>query len=332
MKKFKKILELFISGKTGTERRDEDTVYVATANALVIREFDRFENTRQYILAVRVGNNLLGNSSIITQNYNRQVLPEQLEMSSRVTMIPFSVLQQAGLSFNNFAELDAGPEETLWRKVHIEKATEDKFNALLKDKNVKVKSKRKFKDYQGKNFFELHLLQGQHFAGARLFSVSGRIFLLDIDRVEITHGIVNPFLVEMQDKFVKTISEAYESLKPDAVKRAEAAKIPVLRQGEWFFIPVENELEVARIKRQREQILADAKRLGQRGTPLAGILQAGQNRPNRVTEAIVLKDDHFVTGTVSHTGREHADIKLKKWYRAVPNTSQTSWAITGDLD
>jgi hypothetical protein len=39
-----------------------------------------------------------------------------------------------------------------------------------------------------------------------------------------------------------------------------------------------------------------------------------------------------VLGTVTHSGREHEPVELKKWCLAVPNTSVKSWTIRGDVD
>ena len=80
-------------------------------------------------------------------------------------------------------------------------------------------------------------------------------------------------------------------------------------------------------------------------------LQAGPNRPNY---AMGISLDHdqavrghgvlddwqevrdravsYVTGKVEHSGREHAPLILKGWYRAVPNTATESFTITGDID
>ena len=41
---------------------------------------------------------------------------------------------------------------------------------------------------------------------------------------------------------------------------------------------------------------------------------------------------HLVSGYVEHSGREHAKLVLKGWFKAIPNTSTRSFTITGDVD
>ena len=61
-------------------------------------------------------------------------------------------------------------------------------------------------------------------------------------------------------------------------------------------------------------------------------LKAGNNRPNRVSKLYVEKGQNFVTGNVTHTGREHEPITLKGWHKAIPNTATKSFTITGSID
>lgn len=112
-----------------------------------------------------------------------------------------------------------------------------------------------------------------HFTGALLFESTDstgreRVFLFDIDREEIKHQIFNPFITEINysgnsinqvklndresdtgngtataeivsTKVIekpKSIAEAYELLKPEAVREAELSGINVVRQGEFFFV------------------------------------------------------------------------------------------------
>jgi hypothetical protein len=63
-----------------------------------------------------------------------------------------------------------------------------------------------------------------------------------------------------------------------------------------------------------------------------GSLQPGSNRPNNVSRLAKIKGVSYVLGTVSHSGREHEPVELKKWCLAVPNTSVKSWTIRGDVD
>lgn len=63
-----------------------------------------------------------------------------------------------------------------------------------------------------------------------------------------------------------------------------------------------------------------------------GELRANNNRPNEVNIYLSIPEGQFVSGEVTHSGREHEPLHLKGWYIAVPNTAIGSWQITGAID
>lgn len=345
MKNLNTAFEMFKQNKTGSVKRDADSVFVSTKNALVMRRFmARSEATLEEILAVRIGAYMIGNSSKLDIRFlpdRAMVAPEQETLAQLVPMIPFSVMRQAGLSLKEYSELERGNEETLFRS-GVTRLEKHELDALKKDssvRNIQVVSKEERSRYAGHELvkytiFTVEFERGQHFAGARLFKVSDRVFLLDVDRNELNHGIINPFLVELQDKSVKTIADAYQSLKPSVVVQAESDGLKVQRQGEWFLIPVTDELTSKRIDKALQDRLNAIPEGSRRGGDWdkRGELRAGNNRPNRAELYAKINGEHFVKGTLSHSGREHKDLVLKTWYKAMPNTSITSWQITGDLD
>lgn len=335
----KQALDLLRAGEVRAFRPVGDSVLVVTKNAIVKRHYNKFYGQRQDVLALRVGEHVIGNSSAFsTRGMQAVVTDEQLELAQLVPMIPFSVIQQANLDLTKYAELDAGPEETLYRKTSRTQMTEGDMQNLRRDKSLREFTAKAVESYRyttdKQKLYDVTYLQPQHFAGARLFRIADRRFLLDVDRGELKHGIINPFLVELKES-VSTISEAYESLKPQSVKDAESRGLIVQRQGEWFFIPV------SQLRERQAQKIADAntersKANGDNrfGIESAnnGILRAGNNRPNRVETFVEISGNYFCKGIVSHTGREHADMLLKSFHEAVPNTSISSWTITGDVD
>ena len=249
---------------------------------------------------------------------NRSETDIQVELSKHVAMLPFSVFDQAKLDINTLQVIDQGGAETVTRKFETGK--------MLKDKETK------------KTYPEIKM-ETVHFTGASVFKVDKEYFLFDIDRQEIKHKIFNPFLVKLPVS-VSSIKQAYDVLKPNDVKKAEWIGAEVKRQGEWFFIPVTNDIA------KRMESLSKVKNVLKNIT-----LRAGNNRPNdargieldnkgdtvannagfsarRNQEGTVC----FVTGRVTHSGREHADLVLKGWYRAIPNTATESFTITGDID
>jgi hypothetical protein len=42
--------------------------------------------------------------------------------------------------------------------------------------------------------------------------------------------------------------------------------------------------------------------------------------------------ESYAQEVVSHSGREHAYLRLKGWWMAVPNTSVKNFTVTGDVD
>lgn len=286
---------------------------------------------------------LLGNSSILpligrtvaygrVRNNNRETLVQRI-LAEHMRMIPFSIFEQANLDLNKINLVDQTGDETLTRKV--------------KNPNYKswLESSR-----SGPEF----ITQNIHFTGASLFEVEGRYFLFDINREEIKHKIFNPFVVELKTK-ATSIKQAYESLKPSEVIKAEKQGKKVLRQGEWFFIPsakpkmpkVSKEVllnlianasawraerfEPLASKKLIKEVLKRAQKLS-RQVPMPLQLKAGQNRPNNAELGLQVNKKTFVTGKIVHSGREHRDLVLKGWYQAVPNTAVKSVTITGDID
>jgi hypothetical protein len=224
--------------------------------------------------------------------------------------IPFTVFKEANLDITKF---------TL-----IEKAAEEDVVVTVVDRYDYELGKQLYKD------------EKRHFTGASLFEVDGKQYLFDIDRVEIGNKIFNPFLATLKVK-CKTIKEAYQSLKPEEVLKAEKKKLKVLRQGEWFFIPIKKAPKLPVWTRKdlltavngtwSEQQAVKAKY----ATALS--LKAGNSRPNTCTKGMTIKGVAYCSGKVSHTGREHKDLILgKKWYKAVPNTSVANFTISGDID
>lgn len=299
-------MELFKAGKTGKNGN-----FFAVVNAVVYRDIKEnhdgtFSNI-QDILVIRTNSGiLLGNSSRLKnledKRYTTKLEPSRVQriLSETISMIPFSVFSEAGLDLMTCEIVDSGPAETLMEKTDV---TEFGHGQPRKKEIAR------------------------HYTGARLFRAKSKnpltlqthkYFLCDVDRREISHGIINFFLAELPEK-CGSIVEAYDMLKPTEVKNAEANGIQVQRQGEFFFIAstVKNFIEC----------------------PIIRQIQVGNSRPNRVEKGHSVTDtkgntEFYVTGTISHTGREHADLELDKtkWFKVVPNTSKANFQLTGDID
>lgn len=306
-----KAIQCFLTGGTGKFGK-----YFAVANALVYRTIlternGTVQEVGQNVIALKIVREnetiLIGNSSVLPlvgrsvsfgrESLNSGVSEVQTRLSRYIPMIPFSVFTEAGLNLNKLSILERGPEMTVTR-------VEEKYNSKTRE-NDKI-------DVQ------------VHFTGASLFQVETKTFLFDIDQREIKHKIFNAFLVELTSP-VKTISEAYQSLKPQEVIDAEKAGLEVKRQGEWFFIPVKGDFDA---------VMHTPNWGNDKGKTVAMPLdlRAGNNRPNKVTQHAKVGKEIFVSGRCEHSGREHATLMLKGWFKAVPNTSVQSFTLTGDVD
>lgn len=304
-------LELFKQGKTGKNGK-----FFAVANALVYRDIrDRhgvFESV-QDILVIRTNSGVfLGNSSRLPnledRRYKNSINEAAVQriLADHISMVPFSVFHEAGLDILTCEIVDSGPAETL------KELGESKWSEELGEYKKQVITR--------------------HYTGARLFKASpkkrmllnaeipDKYFLCDVDRRETEHKIINFFLAELPEK-CGSITEAYEMLKPDEVKTFEKNTGSIVdRQGEFFFIPsshdekyfYNDDLGASQIRR----------------------IQVGNSRPNTVEKGYEIGGVFYVTGTIEHTGREHAPLKLdtNRWFKVVPNTSKANFQLTGDID
>lgn len=347
---FKKVLEAFKQGEPLSASRDSSSTYVSTGELLLIRQFQQEyrynsqgKNLKAYVLGLKTKTEVIGNSSIVpvekeNGRSNDSVLDEQLIMSDSVTMIPFSVLKEAGLSLYTFKEVARGSEETLMRKVErlMTQVAYDKLDQKLVISCEELTEKSAFYRADSSMKFNVEYYEKQHFTGPRLFQCSSNdkkevsTYLLDVDRNELPHGLINPFLVKLSDSTVTSVQEAYESLKPSEVIQAEEKELKVLRQGEWFFI--ETTVDASFLNKTLEKQAEERKKANRWSDGKRGELRAGRNRPNTVQFFVEINGSYFIKGTVSHTGREHKDIDLKGWYQALPNTATESWTISGNID
>jgi hypothetical protein len=357
---------------------------------------------------------LIGNASKLTRcgSYRRGAeSPAQRVMQElEIALIPFNVFEEAKLNLRTAKVIEQGKPEELtvprmtWDSyiggfhfMEIWKTKQQKGKPDTKDKVIKdlvpcdVWSSETNQNIRGWQWKELEKsnLEERHFIGAMLLEVSKKYYLFDVDRRELTFWRFNAFLSEIP-KPVKTIAQAYDSLIPDKVRKAQKEGKKVLRQGEWFFIPSKlpgsipaskrdhkigaNEPEgdsfdlryypdnnfeipeekikqrlseikpkyhkghlarVADFRRALKEFVNARKRLAREAPikfSIRGELRAKNNRPNWVDKLVKLPEGDFVSGMVTHSGREHEPLLLKGWYIAVPNTAIASFQITGAID
>lgn len=226
--------------------------------------------------------------------------------------IPFNVLESAKLKLSETRIVEQGPESTHTAKRGVYGNSEE-----------------------------------IHFTGALLLENHGRKFLMDIDRIEIKHGIFNAFFVEVDSK-AASILEAYESMKPAEVKQAEASGVEVKRQGEWFFIATDKKIIISEKQELRWKPRDDDdKKPAQFVCQMA--VAHGKGRPNNLYKPFGFGElDNLVCGLVTHQGREHHELQLGRkeigtdngdeskvelvLWKLVPNSTVSNFTITGDID
>ena len=323
------------------------------------QNYESNPETTENVVAMRLSDgSFLGNASILplvgqrsawgntTPNYRQTVVQSLMETDDRFQMVPFNVFQQANLDIDKFQIVARNESETVVRDVPNPKFDRYEAQTAVADGE----------EYEHPKTVE----ETAHFIGSQIFQIEDSYFLFDVDRNELKHKIFNPFLVQIPTA-VSTVEEAYDSLMPEVVKMAIQNGKDVKRQGEWFFIPTEQnpeadlpqyserELELAKLLKNRwneeSEAMKAAKLLGFDEIELdrlssivppegskPGELRAGNNRPNRVESFIEREGEKFVKGKVSHTGREHKDIILDSWHVVYPNTAIGSFTLSGDID
>jgi hypothetical protein len=225
------------------------------------------------VLAIRLADGrIIGNASKLPRcgSYRKgmaspaQIVMQQLEMP----MIPFNVFDEAKLDLRSSEVVVQGKTEELylpkmeWSNYQGMLVPVDPWNGKVSKQKPRGKNIRKLAKHlkwdwnesakkheekeDGWQYDELDKksMEFRHFIGAMVIKVQNaetkefKYFLFDVDRREIEFYRFNAFLSELP-KPAKTIEEAYELLKPNAVKQAEKEGKKTYRQGEWFFIEAE---------------------------------------------------------------------------------------------
>lgn len=312
-KAYEDATQIFILGKGKVTKLDSYEIGPKLITQK-IKHQDFDYDTRKYtqrvetiVVAFRdADNKVFMNSQVLhTTNFERAFLGGESMIQREIRKIatyniPFNVLESAKLKLHQTNVIESGPPST----------------------------------------HKLSNGQERHFTGALLLENAGRKFLMDIDRVEIEHGIFNAFFVEVNKK-VKSIEEAYDSMIPDEVKQAMADKIAVKRQGEWFFISTDMKITV-----KNEDFLQYDRSTERKKVILRHEIAHGKGRPNLLYKPVGFSKevDALVCGTVSHTGREHRDLDLGRrqndkrdqvtfdLWKVVPNTTVGNFTIKGEVD
>jgi hypothetical protein len=163
--------------------------------------------------------------------------------------------------------------------------------------------------------------------GGRIIDEHGLFFTLELwtpaveRRYLIGRDDVRLFIAEVREG--DTVDAAHLSLRPREVRQALARRPDqVLRQGEWFFLPLDGEGELI------ERHLALHPRAPAREEPLAPA-----RRPHVADEVVRLerrdrrRRDTFARGAVRHA--DHRPLVLDGWRRVVRNREGRDTMDTG---
>jgi len=259
------------------------------------------------------------------QSLTRAVCTEACENGNlKFAVIPFTVL--------NSAEL------TPVKRIEIVDKTEEQFRDV------------EYTDSDGKK-----RVREDHLLGGSVIKYADRHFISSNDPTATWgHGY---FLTELTE-LAKTVDEALESLKPDLVRqledRLEDPEIQldlILRQGEWFFVKVDQQAFVESVRLCKgtsvmEKIAmpyeylpsGDSSRPHHRATRLIRVGEGDgcyfNERENRVVD-YGIESGFYCRGTIRHDNREHRMLKLgngREWYLALRNRQVRSWSYDGRVD
>lgn len=123
----------------------------------------------------------------------------------------------------------------------------------------------------------------------------------------------SPFVVRViGGKWNTTLDQAFQSLKPNCVKRAEAQGLDVKRQGDWFFIPVSG-APSSQCCEVDDVNVEDPKALRHLGMPTRHYAE----------EIMCDRFDTYVRGIVNSP--QHGDLYLETWHEACRNWARREW-------
>jgi hypothetical protein len=137
------------------------------------------------------------------------------------------------------------------------------------------------------------------------------------DRLLFGHDERHLFVAPLPDRAISTIDQAFEVLKPEAVRHAQAAGMRVRRQGEWFFVPAPNFRLLDGYPVHRKARLDPP-----RPRLVPGLWNPPPGTPHLAEELVRVRKWSrqtrvYVRGAIRHA--DHATLKLKDWHRVLPN-------------
>lgn len=177
----------------------------------------------------------------------------------------------------------------------------------------------------------------EHRLGECLFRSNGTLYLSGFDPSGSNDGLY--FLTQLapQNRVIKTVNDAYENMKPEAVKQAEQEGKDVRRQGEFFFVNTGYEYN------ESHNLPAASHFFFFRPYSLAHHDPDREQRRHHATVGFYADGRQFVCGVVRHTNNDHRMLKLydepgtpekdRYWYEVFEADNQViSYSAIGGID
>lgn len=240
--------------------------------------------------------------------YQMQVIQALEQSQNRFSVIPFHSVA-AAYTDGKVREWDQAPIPIADLKQKVEivvpSGGEEWREVVEKDKQGRPQTRR------------------VHTLGDTVVRVRDRYYLSAVDPTGVGRGMY--FLAELHtERPPQSLADAFNSLKPDAVRRAEAENRDVKRQGEWFAIPT---------KRLTSELMHDVER-GVAVYRQRHVL--GRDGHHEIEEAVIYragaqKGEVYARGVFRHTKGEHYDLDLGtiRWHLVVHNNQGASYTLTG---
>lgn len=218
---------------------------------------------------------------------------------NKTTIIPFSALQSAGINFKKVEVIDQEDEKNWTEKRKRYNYNTGEYETV--EVNIHLMGSSLFK--YNKHGKDIYYLSGLDETGKNPHS---SFFLVELD------GQAN------------TVEGAYDMLKPDEVIMAEDIGKTVLRQGEWFFVPVTDKDRIKYLNKTAKENVEKNELLKNR--------DKDREYRHKVTNYLEVNGSVYAKGTCRHTDGEHKMLKLNGWHKVFENVQVQSFTSIGRID
>jgi hypothetical protein len=200
------------------------------------------------------------------------------------------------------------------------------FTEVRREVHVVVPSRGEtWREVEMKDKYGRTQTRNVHTLGDSVVRVQKHLYLSGVD--ETGRGRGTYFFAQLRRPGTpRSVEDAYNFLKPDAVREAEARGTSVRRQGEWFAIPT---------TLTTGQLEADIQR-GWAVRQLNHVL--GRDGHHRLDEVVQYergprKGEVYGRGVLRHTANEHYDLDLGfRWHQIVHNVQGRAYSVQGNFD